>query len=53
MPHLPPPSPTSACCRHNAKTGKCAACEQPTQGIFNVATDVLRKMKKLKAREGA
>lgn len=32
-------------CRHNTKTGKCAACEQPTQGIFNIATDILKKIK--------
>lgn len=36
------------CCRHNAKSGKCAVCEQATSGIFNVAHDVLKKMKKLK-----
>jgi ribosomal protein L34E len=34
--------------RRNTKNGKCAACEQPTQGIFNIATDVLKKMKKAK-----
>lgn len=31
------------------KTGKCAACDQPTQGIFNVATDILKKLKQAKA----
>jgi hypothetical protein len=30
------------------KTGKCAACDQPTQGIFNIATDILKKMKQAK-----
>jgi hypothetical protein len=35
-------------CRHNAKKGKCAVCEEPTHGIFNIATDVLKKMKKAK-----
>lgn len=34
--------------RHNMKTGKCAACDQPTQGIFNIATDILKKMKQAK-----
>jgi ribosomal protein L34E len=37
-----------AVCRRNTKNGKCAACEQPTQGIFNIATDILKKMKKAK-----
>jgi RING finger protein 113A len=32
--------------RHNAKTSKCAVCEQATQGIFNVAQDILKKMKR-------
>jgi RING finger protein 113A len=32
--------------RHNAKTSKCAACEQPTQGVFNTAHEILKKMKK-------
>ena len=31
--------------RHNSKTGKCAACETATQGIFNMATDVQKRMK--------
>lgn len=35
--------------KHNMKTGKCAACDQPTQGIFNVATDILKKMKQANA----
>jgi ribosomal protein L34E len=38
----------TALCRRNTKNGKCAACEQPTQGIFNIATDILKKMKKAK-----
>lgn len=37
--------------RHNAKSGKCAACEQPTKGIFNIATDIIKKMKKAKEKE--
>ena len=37
-----------ALCRHNAKKGKCAVCEEPTHGIFNIATDILKKMKKAK-----
>eukprot|EP00775_Hariotina_reticulata_P012479 gene12479-12613_t len=32
--------------KQNKKSGKCAACDQPTQGIFNIATDVLKKIKK-------
>lgn len=51
---LSPESPSSSCpgCLHgccrrrNAKTAKCAVCEQPTQGIFNVANDIVKKMKK-------
>ncbi|KIY98104.1 RING finger protein [Monoraphidium neglectum] len=43
----------SCALKHNAKTGKCATCEQPTQGIFNLATDVIKKMKRLKDKEGA
>ena len=35
-------------CRNNAKTGKCAVCSAATQGIFNVAQDIVRKMKKAK-----
>jgi RING finger protein 113A len=31
--------------QHNAKTTKCAACQQPTGGIFNVARDIVRKYK--------
>lgn len=45
----PPPSRTTN--RRNTKTGKCATCEQQTQGIFNRATDILKKMKKQKERE--
>jgi hypothetical protein len=44
-----PVSSLTAVCRRNTKNGKCAACEQPTQGIFNIATDILKKMKKAKA----
>lgn len=39
----------SCALKHNTKTGKCAACEQPTQGIFNVATDILKKLKAAKS----
>ncbi|KAK9806809.1 hypothetical protein WJX72_003538 [[Myrmecia] bisecta] len=31
--------------KHNAKSGKCAVCEQPTNGLFNIATDVLKRQK--------
>jgi RING finger protein 113A len=31
--------------QHNAKTTKCAACQQPTGGIFNVARDIVKKYK--------
>ena len=32
--------------RHNSlNKGKCAVCEQPTNGIFNVAYDVVKKLK--------
>ena len=34
--------------RHNAKTGKCAVCEQSTGGTFNVAHDVVKRMNKAK-----
>jgi len=34
--------------KHNSKTSKCAVCEQPTQGIFNVAHEIVKKMKKVK-----
>ncbi|MEW5299313.1 MAG: hypothetical protein WDW38_003399 [Sanguina aurantia] len=42
----------SCALKHNAKSQKCAACDQPTQGIFNEASDVVKKMRKL-ARAGA
>lgn len=32
--------------KHNAKTGKCFMCEQPTGGIFNVAKEIERKLKR-------
>ncbi|WIA16526.1 hypothetical protein OEZ85_013203 [Tetradesmus obliquus] len=38
----------SCALKRNTKNGKCAACEQPTQGIFNIATDILKKVKKAK-----
>jgi RING finger protein 113A len=37
-----PPTPR----RHNAKTSKCAVCEQPTQGVFNTAHEIIKRMKK-------
>lgn len=51
-PSLPDPMPCGGvhflCCRHNAKAGKCAVCEQSTVGIFNVAHDIVKRMKKAK-----
>lgn len=39
--------------RHNAlNKSKCAVCEQPTNGIFNVAYDIVKKVKEQK-RTGA
>ena len=35
--------------KHNARSKKCAACEQPTNGIFNVAKDVIKRTKDKKA----
>jgi RING finger protein 113A len=37
--------------QHNAKSAKCAVCEQPTGGIFNVANDILKKEKERRKRE--
>lgn len=39
--------------RQNRKTGKCAACDQPTQGIFNIATDITKKLKYTKDKGDA
>ena len=39
--------------KHNARGGKCAACDTATQGIFNVAQDILKKMKKTAERVAA
>lgn len=36
--------------QHNAKTTKCAACQQPTGGIFNVARDIIKKYKPKRQR---
>lgn len=36
--------------KHNAKTGKCFACNEPTRGIFNVAHDIIKR-EKAKARD--
>lgn len=32
--------------KHDAKGKKCYVCNQPTQGIFNVAKDIIAKVKK-------
>jgi RING finger protein 113A len=37
--------------QHNAKSKLCAACEQPTGGIFNVAQDVVKKERARKRKE--
>ena len=38
--------------RHNSlNKGKCAICEQPTNGIFNVANDIIKKVKEQKKKE--
>lgn len=38
--------------RHNSlNKGKCAICEQPTNGIFNVATDITKKVKEQKRKD--
>ncbi|KXZ53511.1 hypothetical protein GPECTOR_7g961 [Gonium pectorale] len=39
--------------KHNAKTSKCAVCGQATQGIFNVAADIIKRQKRLQAAETA
>ena len=39
--------------RHNTKTGKCFLCEKPTRGIFNMANEIIRKVKRKKAKEEA
>lgn len=31
--------------QHNAKSAKCFVCEAPTQGIFNIAHEIRRKVK--------
>ncbi|GBF99505.1 hypothetical protein Rsub_12283 [Raphidocelis subcapitata] len=41
----------SCALKRNAKTGKCATCEQQTQGIFNLATEILKKVKRDKEKE--
>ena len=39
--------------RHNSlNKSKCAVCEQPTNGIFNVAYDVVKKVKEQKRKDG-
>ena len=35
--------------KHNARNKKCAVCEQPTNGIFNVAKDILKRTQARKA----
>lgn len=37
--------------KQNAKTGKCFVCEQPTNGIFNVAHDIAAKSKARKRKQ--
>jgi RING finger protein 113A len=38
--------------RHNSlNKGKCAICEQPTNGIFNVANDIVKKVKVQKKKD--
>ena len=32
--------------KHNASSKVCAQCGEPTKGIFNVAKDIIAKMKK-------
>ncbi|KAG2486209.1 hypothetical protein HYH03_015171 [Edaphochlamys debaryana] len=39
--------------KHNSKTSKCAVCGQGTQGIFNVANDILKRQKRMAAAEAA
>lgn len=39
--------------QHNAKSAKCFVCEAPTQGIFNVAHDIKRKLKQKQKDGGA
>ena len=38
---------------HNAKSSKCFVCEAPTQGIFNVANDIKRKVKQKDRKDAA
>ena len=35
--------------KHNARNKKCAVCEQPTNGIFNVAKDIIKRTQDKKA----
>lgn len=37
--------------KHNAKSKKCAVCEQATGGIFNVAQDILKREKARRRKE--
>ncbi len=37
--------------QHNAKSSKCFVCGQSTGGIFNVAQDIMRRVKRKKAKE--
>eukprot|EP00798_Chlamydomonas_sp_ICE-L_P001066 gene1066-3924_t len=41
----------SCALKHHAKGGKCAICDQSTQGIFNVAQDIVKKMKAAQAAQ--
>ena len=39
--------------QHNAKSKKCAVCEQPTSGIFNAAHDITKREKARAAKAAA
>jgi len=60
------PDPVVTLCRHHfceacalahakcfVKSAKCFVCGTPTQGIFNVAHDVLKKLKRARGAKGA
>ena len=37
--------------KQHAKTKKCAVCEKATNGTFNVATEIIKKMKKMESQK--
>ena len=37
--------------KHNAKSKRCAVCDQPTMGIFNTAHDIVKKIKNAAAKK--